>query len=101
MAKSFYYTTEWHIARAHVLRRDNWTCQNCRHYGKNEKHKLRVDHIKPVETHPELKLVESNLRTLCSACDNARHSTKRGGRALDKAARPIGPDGSPIGENWV
>jgi len=100
LAKSFYWTPEWHIARARVLRRDNWTCVNCGHYGKMEKHKLRVDHVQPVATHPQLALVLSNLRTLCAACDNARHATKRGGRALERAARPIGFDGSPIGEGW-
>ena len=97
----FYWRKEWHIARAHVLRRDNWTCKNCGHYGKHEKNKLRVDHIYPRKTHPELELVESNLRTLCSVCDNKRHASKGGGRAAEREARPLGVDGSPIGEGWV
>jgi 5-methylcytosine-specific restriction endonuclease McrA len=74
---------------------------NCHAYKKGEKHQLRVDHVLPVVTHPHLKLVESNMRTLCAACDNARHATKRGGRALERSARRIGLDGSPIGEKWA
>ncbi|MFC1502757.1 HNH endonuclease [Pseudomonadota bacterium] len=29
-----------------------------------------VDHIKPVGTHPHLRLVESNCRSLCHVCHN-------------------------------
>ena len=39
-----------------------------------------VHHIKPVETHPELRLVMSNLMSLCTACHEEIHKGERWGR---------------------
>ena len=39
-----------------------------------------VHHIKPVETHPELRLVLDNLMSLCTACHEAIHKAERWGK---------------------
>ena len=36
----------------------------------------RVDHIKPVRTHPDLALSLDNLRSLCANHDNQGHREK-------------------------
>ncbi len=42
---------------------------------------LEVDHIKELETNPELALDPDNLRTLCKDCHNKRHDRMNYGRA--------------------
>lgn len=51
---------EW---RNHVLKRDNYTCQEC---GATEK--LEVHHKKPVNGFPELIVDVDNGQTLCHKC---------------------------------
>jgi hypothetical protein len=50
----------WRIA---VLKRDNYSCQNC---GNRER--LEVDHIKRWHEYPELRHDINNGRTLCHDC---------------------------------
>ena len=52
--------------RKRVLERDGHKCVLC---GCKELKKLRIDHIKPFIFFPELRLVDSNCRTLCRKCD--------------------------------
>lgn len=53
----------WQVLRFAAKRRDSWKCVQC-----GSRHKLEVDHIKPVRTHPELAYVLDNLQTLCTSC---------------------------------
>jgi 5-methylcytosine-specific restriction endonuclease McrA len=89
----FYKSIEWKKIRLTALRRCGYQCETC---GKDLRGKgsSRVDHIKPVRTHPHLRLDLANLRCLCPSCDNMRHSEKgRGG--VEKVE--IGVDGYPAG----
>lgn len=52
---------EWRVA---VFERDSYTCQMCGERGG----RLQADHIKPFSTHPDLRHVLSNGRTLCVPC---------------------------------
>ena len=78
----FYSTPAWHAARLQCLRAHHWRCAWCgasvRRPGTS-----RVDHIKARAQHPELALVQANLRTLCVLCDARRHADK-GGTEVDK-----------------
>ena len=73
----FYHTKAWLLLRAIALARDNHLCQRCL-----KKHHLltaatTVHHIKPIETHWHLRLVLTNLLSLCATCHNAEHPEKR------------------------
>lgn len=50
--------------REGVFRRDDFTCQLCGKRGG----KLHADHIKRFADFPELRLAETNGRTLCAEC---------------------------------
>lgn len=50
--------------RKDVLKRDDYTCQNCKKRGGV----LNADHIKPFSRYPELRFEISNGRTLCKPC---------------------------------
>ena len=74
--KKFYKSATWRDFRLKALTRDNWECVWCKEEGKTtvdsikeegkkKKIILNVDHIKPIEEHPELALVLDNLQTLC------------------------------------
>lgn len=91
---SMYKTERWKRLRSQVVKRDRWTCTSC---GRSVKGKgeSRVDHIIKVKDDPSKAWQVSNLRTLCSACDNARHAEK-GGHQQER--RAIGLDGYP--EGW-
>lgn len=39
----------------------------------------KVHHIKPIKTHPELRLVMENLRSLCDSCHEDEHKGERWG----------------------
>jgi len=86
--RSLYHTPEWRALRCKVLVRDRYQCVVC---GRSVRgwRQSRVDHIKPVSTHPELAMVIGNLRTLCPTCDNRRHIEKGGG----KVPEPVDVDG--------
>lgn len=61
----YYNTKRWKSLRRFVLRRDRYTCQECRRFG-NE-----VDHIVPIVQGGEI-WSEDNLQVLCKSC----HSRK-------------------------
>lgn len=74
--RNFYNSQVWRLKREEIKHRDNYECQWCKEEGgvKTDKHMvLEVDHIKELETHPELALEDDNLRTLCRDCHNKRH----------------------------
>lgn len=74
----FYKSRAWQSTREKVLRRDNFECQACKREGRlttidNDKRKsLDVDHIKALETHPQLAHDLDNLETLCIKCHNKK-----------------------------
>lgn len=90
----FYRSSAWWKVRQKVMQRDRFTCTNCGAdvRGKGEG---RVDHILPRKDRPDLALDEGNLRTLCVACDNARHHWDRA--AKKKAPVPVPLSGLPPG----
>lgn len=74
--KQFYNSSSWLNIREQVLKRDNYECIWCKQEGKvstSANQILEVDHIQELETHPELALELSNLRTLCNHHHNIRH----------------------------
>lgn len=55
-----------------------------------------MDHIKPRRTHPELELVQSNIRPLCRSC-HERH----GERADRQRSHGCDAEGNPtVSEDW-
>jgi 5-methylcytosine-specific restriction endonuclease McrA len=71
----FYFSRRWRTLRQAVLRRDGYRCQVCR-CDVSGPGMARVDHVKPMRTHPHLALNPANLRTLCSNHDNQSHREK-------------------------
>ncbi|MEO0958930.1 MAG: HNH endonuclease signature motif containing protein [Pseudomonadota bacterium] len=57
----------WPALRLAAKRRDGWRCVAC-----GSRHRLEVDHIKPVRDRPDLAFDLDNLQTLCGSC----HSKK-------------------------
>jgi HNH endonuclease len=71
----FYDRRVWRRLRKVALRRDGYRCTVCG-ISVSKPGKARVDHIKPVRTHPHLALSLANLRSLCADHDNKRHWEK-------------------------
>jgi len=65
-ASSRGYDRRWQFIRKVKLANDP-LCERCLEQGKTEAAEM-VHHIKPVETHPELRLVMSNLMSLSDNC---------------------------------
>lgn len=78
--KKFYNSAVWsgvNGIRIQALKRDNYECQECKQQGRvsiNDGRPLEVDHIKPIETYPELANELSNTRTLCHTCHDKKHN---------------------------
>lgn len=68
----FYTSRTWRRKRKEILIRDNFECQMCKSEGKYSKAQC-VHHIKELEDHPELALVDENLISLCFRCHNTVH----------------------------
>ena len=94
MTDQFYGLQAWKDLRRQALIRDQHRCTQCK-ASVAKKRSSRVDHIIPRRQNPGLQLELSNLRTLCVACDNARHSEK-GRRGVER--EQIGVDGLP--DRW-
>lgn len=72
MDSSFLKKKRWHDKRDSILRRDNYTCQLCKRYGKmTGAH--HVHHIFPWEFYPEYAYENWNLISLCQQCHNRMH----------------------------
>lgn len=69
---SFYKSTRWIKKREKILRRDEYLCQECKRYGKSTA-ATTVHHINPLEQHPLLALVNTNLVSMCSSCHDKMH----------------------------
>ena len=62
-------SSTWKHKRAEILARDKNQCVIC---GGTEQ--LQVHHIYRLDTHPTLKLENSNLISLCKTCHNKAHN---------------------------
>jgi hypothetical protein len=73
----FYSSWEWRKLRLQVITEADGRCAICgrtvsdRRDDGISKVKITVDHIKRRSEHPELELVKTNLRCLCSDCHEA------------------------------
>lgn len=80
--KKFYRSPQWGLVRKDVLERDNYECQECKRQGRvytdktePDKHKrLDVDHLKEIESYPELALRMDNCEVKCIPCHNRKHN---------------------------
>ena len=75
--QGFYHTTAWRSLRVVALQRDHYLCQNCLRQNRFTT-ATEVHHLEPIEEHPELALVLSNLESLCWDCheqtkDHGKH----------------------------
>ena len=66
----------WKELAKSILKRDNYTCQKCNYYRKDNKRKLVIHHIKSWSRFPELRFEPSNLITLCEKCHKIIHKKK-------------------------
>jgi len=58
------YTYDWQCIRLKALHRDNYCCVECAKQGKLIPAEA-VDHIIPITNDPSLRLVLTNLQSLC------------------------------------
>lgn len=70
---SFYKTKRWEKKREIILKRDEYGCKECSRYG-NTIPATTVHHIYPLETHPEFRLTNENLVSLCNNCHERMHN---------------------------
>ncbi|NTW04543.1 MAG: HNH endonuclease [Peptococcaceae bacterium] len=73
----FYKSTKWKNKRAHILRRDEYMCRECKRYGKTAA-ATTVHHIYPLEHRPDLALVNENLVSLCNDHHEKMHNRLTG-----------------------
>ncbi len=75
-----YEHNKWRIT---VFERDDYTCQDCGQHGGE----LEAHHISQWSTHPLLRFVLSNGKTLCVKCHKKVHSKKPQDRYLVRLFR--------------
>lgn len=66
--RKFLRSSQWHSMRFRILAKYGARCMCC---GQTAKHgtTIQVDHIKPLHSHPELRLDPNNLQVLCEMCN--------------------------------
>ena len=96
----FYKSPGWFKARQKCLIRDGYKCVNCGASVRG-KGQARVDHKLPRKKFPDQALHLPNLRTLCIACDNARHTHDRALHGSRGEVQEIGADGFPTAGPWA
>lgn len=62
-SKNFLNSAAWLSARRFKLSQTPW-CEDCHESGELQP-AADVDHVKPRHSHPELSLIQANLRSLC------------------------------------
>ena len=73
--EEFYTSKRWRRKRENILKRDNYTCQWCKRFGKKTPATV-VHHIKHLEDCPEMAYKDNNLVSLCGKCHNKAHPEK-------------------------
>lgn len=71
---SFYKSRAWQRVRSLAYERDNGLCQRCKSNGQLVRGDV-VHHIIEVKDDWSLRLVLSNLETLCHSCHNREHKS--------------------------
>jgi 5-methylcytosine-specific restriction protein A len=74
-SKRFLNSAAWLKLRALKLLQTPW-CEECAKTKPSSVPATQVDHILPRHSHPELRLVYSNLQSLCDQCHGEK--TRRG-----------------------
>lgn len=71
------YDAAWRKVRVDALRRDCFLCQQCLREDRlsNADH---VDHIIPIPQRPDLRLILSNLQSLCIECHSRKTALEDG-----------------------
>ncbi len=72
-ARDFYQSVAWQAVRRQALVRDHGLCQHCLKEGRITPAET-VHHIIEIRRNWSLRLVLSNLVSLCLACHNKAHS---------------------------
>ncbi|WP_243126516.1 HNH endonuclease [Clostridium sp. HBUAS56010] len=72
-----YKSKRWLAKRDKILRRDKFTCQYYKRYGKR-KDATMVHHIYPVEQYPEFMWCDWNLISLSNKAHEKLHDRKTG-----------------------
>ena len=90
-----YKGKRWKQKREHILKRDDYQCQECRRYGKRVDANT-VHHIYPVAEYPEYVYSNWNLISLCEDCHNGMHDRTTNaltakGEALKRRISPPHP----------
>lgn len=67
-----YKSKRWEDKSKRILRRDKYTCQYFKRYGKMVEANI-VHHLIPVETHPEYAFCDWNLISLSAKAHNIMH----------------------------
>ena len=80
------YDADWRRVRLEALRRDHYLCQDCLERG-DLTAATEVHHLIPIELAPHLRLVLSNLRSLCKPCHSAITATRDSSFARRKGDR--------------
>ena len=73
--EDFYQSGKWKRKRERILRRDKYTCQICKRYGRIREATI-VHHKIEYEDDPSLGLVDSNLVSVCKSCHEMLHPEK-------------------------
>lgn len=71
-SKDFYNSPEWERAREQALIRDKGLCQHCLRKGKTTLADM-VHHKTPIKINWLLRLVLSNLISLCNSCHSKEY----------------------------
>lgn len=69
----FYLDKRWKRKREVILMRDEYLCRECKRYGKVTPANT-VHHIYTLEEHPQYKLTNDNLLSLCNECHELMHN---------------------------
>lgn len=88
-----YKSKRWQMKREAILRRDKYTCQYFKRFGKNREAE-HVHHIYPADEYPEYAFEDWNLISLSKEAHNMMHErstgalTVEGKKLQERAKRP-------------